>query len=214
MSQGKSKIGELLLRQGVIDEDQLKHAQSEHERTGIALSKILVRLGMVSEEVLTNVLGVQMRNSTRMRIGELLLKHGYITEAQLNRALEEQKKTGQRLGRILVTLGFMPEERLVEILSAQFEVPYVKLSNFNIDPDVHNYISEDVCRIYKIVPLFVTDKTLTIAMTDPTNMRVIDIVKFKSQMDVDIVMASEKDVMAAIDRTYTSSVQGIRSKPF
>ncbi len=208
MSQGKSKIGELLLRQGVIDEDQLKHAQSEHERTGIALSKILVRLGMVSEEVLTNVLGVQMRNSTRMRIGELLLKHGYITEAQLNRALEEQKKTGQRLGRILVTLGFMPEERLVEILSAQFEVPYVKLSNFNIDPDVHNYISEDVCRIYKIVPLFVTDKTLTIAMTDPTNMRVIDIVKFKSQMDVDIVMASEKDVMAAIDRTYTSSIQG------
>ncbi len=208
MSQGKSKIGELLLRQGVIDEDQLKHAQSEHERTGIALSKILVRLGMVSEEVLTNVLGVQMRNSTRMRIGELLLKHGYITEAQLNRALEEQKKTGQRLGRILVTLGFMPEERLVEILSAQFEVPYVKLSNFNIDPDVHNYISEDVCRIYKLVPLFVTDKTLTIAMTDPTNMRVIDIVKFKSQMDVDIVMASEKDVMAAIDRTYTSSVQG------
>lgn len=208
MSQGKSKIGELLLRQGVIDEDQLKHAQSEHERTGIALSKILVRLGMVSEEVFTNVLGVQMRNSTRMRIGELLLKHGYITEAQLNRALEEQKKTGQRLGRILVTLGFMPEERLVEILSAQFEVPYVKLSNFNIDPDVHNYISEDVCRIYKIVPLFVTDKTLTIAMTDPTNVRVIDIVKFKSQMDVDIVMASEKDVMAAVDRTYTSSSQG------
>lgn len=208
MSQGKSKIGELLLRQGVIDEDQLKHALSEHERTGITLSKILVRLGMVSEEVLTNVLGVQMRNSTRMRIGELLLKHGYITEAQLNRALEEQKKTGQRLGRILVSLGFMPEERLVEILSAQFEVPYVKLSNFNIDPDVHNYISEDVCRIYKIVPLFVTDKTLTIAMTDPTNVRVIDIVKFKSQMDVDIVMSSEKDVMAAIDRTYVSSAQG------
>lgn len=208
MSQGKSKIGELLLRQGVIDEDQLKHALSEHERTGITLPKILVRLGMVSEEVLTNVLGVQMRNSTRMRIGELLLKHGYITEAQLNRALEEQKKTGQRLGRILVSLGFMPEERLVEILSAQFEVPYVKLSNFNIDPDVHNYISEDVCRIYKIVPLFVTDKTLTIAMTDPTNVRVIDIVKFKSQMDVDIVMSSEKDVMAAIDRTYVSSAQG------
>ncbi len=208
MSQGKSKIGELLLRQGVIDEDQLKHAMSEHERTGIALSKILVRLGMVSEEVLTNVLGVQMRNSTRMRIGELLLKHGYITEAQLNKALEEQKKTGQRLGRTLVSLGFMQEERLVEILSAQFEVPYVKLASFNIDPDVHNYIAEDVCRIYKIVPLFVTDKTLTIAMTDPTNMRVIDIVKFKAQMDVDIVMASEKDVIAAIDRTYASSMQG------
>ena len=205
MSQGKSKIGELLLRQGVIDEDQLKHAMSEHERTGLALAKILVRLGMVSEEVLTNILGVQMRNSTRMRIGELLLKHGFITEEQLNKALEEQKRTGQRLGRTLVTLGYMSEERLVEILSAQFEVPYVKLSNFNIDPEAHNKISEDVCRTYKIVPLFFTDRILTIAMTDPTNVRVIDIVKFKSQMDVDIVMASEKDVMSAIDRTYMTA---------
>ena len=205
MSQGTSKIGELLLRQGVIDEDQLKHAMSEHERTGLALAKILVRLGMVSEEVLTNILGVQMRNSTRMRIGELLLKHGFITEEQLNKALEEQKRTGQRLGRTLVTLGYMSEERLVEILSAQFEVPYVKLSNFNIDPEAHNKISEDVCRTYKIVPLFFTDRVLTISMTDPTNVRVIDIVKFKSQMDVDIVMASEKDVMSAIDRTYMSA---------
>ncbi|MDY3922179.1 MAG: ATPase, T2SS/T4P/T4SS family, partial [Hallerella porci] len=207
MGSGK-KIGELLLRQGVIDEDQLKHALSENERTKLPLPKILIRLGMVSEEVLTNILGVQLRNTTRMRIGEMLLSHGFITEAQLNKALEEQKKTGQRLGRTLVALGFMSEERLVEILSAQFEVPYVKLSNFNIDPEVHNLISEDVCRTYKIVPLFVTDKTLTIAMTDPTNAHVIDIVKFKSQMDVDVVMANEKDVMSAIDRIYASAVQG------
>ena len=144
MGSGK-KIGELLLRQGVIDEDQLKHALSENERTKLPLPKILIRLGMVSEEVLTNILGVQLRNTTRMRIGEMLLSHGFITEAQLNKALEEQKKTGQRLGRTLVALGFMSEERLVEILSAQFEVPYVKLSNFNIDPEVHNLISEDVC---------------------------------------------------------------------
>ena len=207
MGSGK-KIGELLLRQGVIDEDQLKHALSENERTKIPLPKILVRLGMVSEEVLTNILGVQLRNTTRMRIGEMLLKHSFITEAQLNKALEEQKKTGQRLGRTLVSLGFMPEERLVEILSAQFEVPYVKLTNFNIDSAVHNLISEDVCRTYKIVPLFVTDKTLTIAMTDPTNVRVVDIVKFKSQMDVDVVMANEKDVMAAIDRVYATTASG------
>ncbi|MFA6835191.1 MAG: ATPase, T2SS/T4P/T4SS family [Fibrobacteraceae bacterium] len=208
MNQSKSKIGELLLRQGIIDEDQLKHAMSEHERTGIMLSKILVRLGMVSEDVLTNILGVQMQSSTKMRIGELLLKHGYITEPQLEKALEEQKKTGQRLGRTLVSLGFMPEERLVEILSTQFEVPYVKLGNFNIDPNANQYVSEDVCRTYKVVPLFVTDKTLTIAMTDPTNARVIDIVKFKSQMDVDIVMASEKDVKAATDRVFANSNNG------
>ncbi|HPW94288.1 MAG TPA: type II/IV secretion system protein, partial [Fibrobacteraceae bacterium] len=80
----KANIGELLLRQGIIDEDQLKHAMSEQERTGIMLSKILVRLGMVSEETLTNILGVQMQSTTKMRIGEMLMAQGYITEAQLD----------------------------------------------------------------------------------------------------------------------------------
>ncbi len=204
----KANIGELLLRQGIIDEDQLKHALSEQERTGIMLSKILVRLGMVSEDTLTNILGVQMQSTTKMRIGEMLMAQGYITEAQLEKALEQQKVTGQRLGKTLVSLGFMPEEKLIEILSIQFEIPYVSLSNFSFDPDVVKYLSEHVCRGYNVVPLFVNtkEKILTIAMSDPTNMRVIDIVKFKAQMDIDVVMASEKDVTAAIERLYAERV--------
>lgn len=204
----KANIGELLLRQGIIDEDQLKHALSEQERTGIMLSKILVRLGMVSEDTLTNILGVQMQSTTKMRIGEMLMAQGYITEAQLDKALEQQKVTGQRLGKTLVSLGFMPEEKLIEILSIQFEIPYVSLSNFSFDPDVVKYLSEHVCRGYNVVPLFVNakEKILTIAMSDPTNMRVIDIVKFKAQMDIDVVMASEKDVTAAIERLYAERV--------
>lgn len=204
----KANIGELLLRQGIIDEDQLKHALSEQERTGIMLSKILVRLGMVSEDTLTNILGVQMQSATKMRIGEMLMAQGYITEAQLDKALEQQKVTGQRLGKTLVSLGFMPEEKLIEILSIQFEIPYVSLSNFSFDPDVVKYLSEHVCRGYNVVPLFVNakEKILTIAMSDPTNMRVIDIVKFKAQMDIDVVMASEKDVTAAIERLYAERV--------
>ena len=204
----KANIGELLLRQGIIDEDQLKHALSEQERTGIMLSKILVRLGMVSEDTLTNILGVQMQSTTKMRIGEMLMAQGYITEAQLEKALEQQKVTGQRLGKTLVSLGFMPEEKLIEILSIQFEIPYVSLSNFSFDPEVVKFLSEHVCRGYNVVPLFVKtkEKILTIAMSDPTNMRVIDIVKFKAQMDIDVVMASEKDVTAAIERLYAERV--------
>lgn len=204
----KANIGELLLRQGIIDEDQLKHALSEQERTGIMLSKILVRLGMVSEDTLTNILGVQMQSTTKMRIGEMLMAQGYITEVQLDKALEQQKITGQRLGKTLVSLGFMPEEKLIEILSIQFEIPYVSLSNFSFDPDVVKYLSEHVCRGYNVVPLFVNakEKILTIAMSDPTNMRVIDIVKFKAQMDIDVVMASEKDVTAAIERLYAERI--------
>lgn len=204
----RANIGELLLRQGIIDEDQFKHALSEQERTGIMLSKILVRLGMVNEETLTNILGVQMQSMTKMRIGEMLMAQGYITEAQLEKALEQQKITGQRLGKTLVSLGFMPEEKLIEILSIQFEIPYVSLGTFAIDSEVVKYLSEHVCRGYNVVPLFVNlkEKILTIAMSDPTNMRVIDIVKFKAQMDIDVVMASEKDVTAAIERLYAERI--------
>ncbi|WP_295860459.1 type II/IV secretion system protein [uncultured Fibrobacter sp.] len=205
-------LGQLLLRQGILDEDQLAHAMAEHKRTGLMLSKILLRLGMVSEDTLTSILGVQMQSTTKMRIGEMLLKQGYINEEQLNKALEMQKASGKRLGRTLVDLGFMPEERLIEILSMQFEVPYVKLENFIIDADAYTFLPEDLCKTYKIVPLFVLKTeddrrmprvSLTIAMTDPTNMRVINIVKFKVKMEVDIVMASEKDVLKAIERVYS-----------
>jgi len=204
-------LGQLLIRQGVLDEDQLAHATSEHKRTGIPLAKILIRLGMVSEDTLTSILGVQMQSTTKMRIGEMLLAQKYITQEQLDQALEEQKKTGKRLGRTLVDLKFMPEERLVEILSKQFEVPYVRLENFAIDPEAYTYLPEDLCRTYKVVPLFVSKgeddrrvqrEALTIAMTDPTNMRVINIVKFKVKMEVDIVMASDADVVKTIDRVF------------
>ena len=211
-SSAKLNLGQLLLRQGILDEDQLAHAMAEHKRTGLMLSKILLRLGMVSEDTLTSILGVQMQSTTKMRIGEMLLKQGYINEEQLNKALEMQKASGKRLGRTLVDLGFMPEERLIEILSMQFEVPYVKLENFIIDADAYTFLPEDLCKTYKIVPLFVLKTeddrrmprvSLTIAMTDPTNMRVINIVKFKVKMEVDIVMASEKDVLKAIERVYS-----------
>jgi len=211
ISNVKMNLGELLLRQRVLDEDQLAHATSEHKRTGIPLARILVRLGMVSEDTLTSILGVQMQSTTKMRIGEMLIAQGYIKQEQLDKALETQKTTGKRLGRTLVELGYMPEERLVEILSRQFEVPYVKLENFSIDPDAYTYLPEDMCKQYKIVPLFVSKsdderktarEALTLAMTDPTNMRVIQIVKFKVKMEVDVVMASEADVQKTIERVY------------
>ena len=105
----------------------------------------------------------------------------------------------------------MPEERLIEILSRQFEVPYVKLDNFNIDPNAYTFLPEDMCKQYRVVPLFVQKgederrqvrSVMTIAMTDPTNMRTISIVKFKVRMDVDIVMASDADVAKAIERVF------------
>ncbi len=105
MNQSKVKVGELLLRQGIIDEDQLNHALAEHKRTGILLGKILIRLGIVTEETLTSVLGQQMQFKERKRLGEILLERGFINQEQLDKALEVGRQQGARLGRVLMKLG-------------------------------------------------------------------------------------------------------------
>ena len=201
----KTNLGVLLLRLGLIDEDQLEHALNEHKRTGLSLSKILIRLGMVSEEVLTQILGKQLQQQTKLRIGEMLIQQGYITEQQLEKALEEQKKTKIRLGRTLVNLGFLEENKLIEILSAQLEVPFVNLKSFNFDQNASSYLTEEICKKLDVVPLFVQNKVLTIAIADPTNIRSIDIVKFKAQIDVNIVMATKKEIQEAIAKLYAKN---------
>jgi type IV pilus assembly protein PilB len=203
MNQSKVKVGELLLRQGFIDQDQLDHALAEHKRTGILVGKILIRLGFVTEDALTGILGEQMQFKERKRLGEILLERKFIDQEQLDKALESARQKGDRLGKTLVKLGYMSEDRLIEILSAQLEVQQLKLASFNIDAQASSYLQEAFCRQYKVMPLYKTGKTLTIAMADPSNLRAFDHVKFKVQpLEVEAVMSTDTDILAAIERVY------------
>jgi len=208
MPDSKLQIGQILLQKGLIDEYQLAHAIKEQKRTGLHLNKIITRLGFVSEEQMTLILGEQLQTREHKRIGELLVERNYITSEQRDKALEEQKKTGLRLGKMLMQLGFMTEERLIEILSAQLEIPTANLNELSIAPDVTQLLPEDFCRSYKVVPLSVLGKTLTLAMHDPSNQRTIDHIRFKVQKEISPVMASEKDIMETINRIYIGSAGG------
>lgn len=214
-------LGQLLLRQGLLSEEDLADALSEHERSGLPLAQVVVRLGLVKEDALVGALGAQQQSKAKKGVGEMLLEQGCITQEQLDKALMTQKMTGKRLGQTLVDLKFMPEERLVESLANQFDVPRVKLDTFDIDDDAGMYLPEDLCRENKIVPLFVTKsedefhrerKTLTIAVADPTNMHIMDIVKFKSRMEVKSVVASEADVVKTIDRVFLMALKRSKAK--
>ena len=204
----KLQVGQLLVQKGLIDEDQLAHALGEQKRTGIHLSKILTRLGFISEEQMTAILGEQLQTSEHKRIGELLVEKNYITVEQRDRALEEQKKTGLKLGKMLMQLGFMTEERLIEILSAQLEIPFVKLSDLFIPQEVLQLLPEEFCRSYKVIPLAVRGKILTLAMHDPSNQRTLDHIRFKVQMEIEPMMASEKEISETINRAYAGSSSG------
>jgi type IV pilus assembly protein PilB len=137
-----------------------------------------------------------------VRIGELLLKEKRITPEQLQQALNHQKTNGGKLGHNLVALGLVKDEEITALLSRQYGVPSINLTQFEIDPSVIKLIPADTAQKYQIVPLSRAGATLTIAMTDPTNVFAMDDIKFMTGYNVEPVVASEVAVIDAIQKYY------------
>ena len=137
-----------------------------------------------------------------VRIGELLLKEQRITAAQLNEALEHQKSNGGKLGYNLVKLGFAKDEEIASLLSKQYGVPSINLSQFDIDAGVIKLVPAATAKKYEIVPVSRAGATLTIAMSDPTNVFAVDDLKFMTGYHVEPVVASQTAIVTAIDRYY------------
>src|SRR5215831_17893354 len=143
-----------------------------------------------------------------VRIGELLLKEKRITPAQLQEALNYQKTSGGKLGYNLVKLGFVKDEEITGLLSKQYGVPSINLTQFEIDPSIVKLIPAETAQKYQIVPLSRAGATLTIAMTDPTNVFAMDDIKFMTGYNVEPVVASETAVSDAIARYYPAGAGG------
>ncbi len=137
-----------------------------------------------------------------VRIGELLLKEKRITPEQLQQALNHQKANGGKLGHNLVKMGLVKDEEITALLSRQYGVPSINLSQFEIDASVIKLIPADTAQKYQIIPLSRAGATLTIAMTDPTNVFAMDDIKFMTGYNVEPVVASEAAVIDAIQRYY------------
>src|SRR6266702_6402297 len=140
-----------------------------------------------------------------VRIGELLLKEKRITPAQLQEALTFQKTNGGKLGFNLVNLGFVKDEEITALLSKQYGVPSINLAQFEIDPAIIKLIPAETAQKYQIMPLSRAGATLTIAMTDPTNVFAMDDIKFMTGYNVEPVVASETAVGDAIQKYYGST---------
>jgi type IV pilus assembly protein PilB len=137
-----------------------------------------------------------------VKLGQLLIASSIISEEQLKQALTVQKKEGGRLGTNLVKLGFMTEDKLVAFLSKQFGVPAINLSEYKIDSSVLKLIPGDMAKKYFIMPVARVGATLTIAMTDPSNVFAIDDVKFMTGYNVEVVVSSESAIISAITSYY------------
>ena len=137
-----------------------------------------------------------------VRIGELLLKEKRITPEQLQQALNAQRQNGGKLGNSLVSLGLVKDEEITALLSKQYGVPAIALDKFEIDPAVLRLVPSETAQKYHVLPLSRSGATLTIAMTDPTNVFAMDDIKFMTGYNVEPVVASETAVVEAINRYY------------
>src|SRR3989441_8910311 len=140
-----------------------------------------------------------------VRIGELVLKEKRITAEQLQEALNYQRQHGGKLGYNLIKLGLIKDEEITALLSKQYGVPSIALGQFEIDPGVVKLVPAETAQKYQIVPLSRSGATLTIAMTDPTNVFAMDDIKFMTGYNVEPVVASETSLEEAIDKYYGST---------
>jgi type IV pilus assembly protein PilB len=139
----------------------------------------------------------------KKRIGDLLLEYNYITQKQLENALEAQKEMDMRLGQVLIELGYISEEELTDALEIQLNIPRVKLNNYLLNTHLSQYVSENIARRHHAVPYEIEGETLKVAIQDPTDLVAIENIEVNSGMKVEIAIATQSEIMRAINQIYS-----------
>lgn len=141
----------------------------------------------------------------RIRVGDLLVQRGYITDDQLSDALEEQQKTKGKLGQVLIDMGFVTEEQFAGVICAQLGIDSVNLADFKPDPQLIELIGEDILRKDDLIPIGYDENNfnaLKVAMSDPMNLGAIDDVQLVTGMEVVPYYASTTQINMHLDKLF------------
>ncbi len=145
---------------------------------------------------------MQPRRIINKQLGKLLLDRGIINQCQLDQALKIQRDQGGLIGVILVKLGFAGEEDIAQSLTAQYGFPYLPLSNYDVSPEITGIIPGRVASQYLLVPIDKIGNNLTLAMSNPLDIRAIEDVELLSGCSVQAFVSTLSDIKRAIDKYY------------
>ena len=141
----------------------------------------------------------------RMRLGDLLIKQKVLTEEDLQKALTLQKGSGKKIGEVLVDEGFISEEMIVRALQMQLGLKVVQLAGVTIPKEVRNLVNVDLLKKYVCVPFELDPynaNILHLAMADPMDMTAIDDISIVTNLQVEPYIATNREILACIDRCY------------
>jgi type IV pilus assembly protein PilB len=144
----------------------------------------------------------------KIKLGSLLLQAGLINEFQLNSALKHQKQWGERLASILIDLGFVDEKSVASVLEKQLKKRCIPLNDKRIPQIALKKVPPEIAQKYGIMPLGIKDDTLFIAISDPTDLDIINEISFKLNSKIKAILAIESSIRKAIHRHYWGITYG------
>lgn len=144
-----------------------------------------------------------MARPEKIRLGDLLVQQGLITAEQLKHALDEQKRTGRKLGRVLVESNYVTEEGISTALARQLGADFIDLRQFNPKPEHINLLPESQARRLRALVLSERAGMLLVGMADPTDLAAFDDLARLLKRDIDLAVVTESQLMGTIDRVYT-----------
>ena len=152
-----------------------------------------------------------MARPEKVRLGDLLVQQKVISQDQLQLALEQQKRTGRKLGRVLVDNAFVTEENISEALARQLGVPYINLKFYHINLDLVRLLPENQARRFRAIVLEERNGLLLVGMADPTDLTAFDEITRIVKRDIDIAVVTEGQLLESVDRGYrrTEEISGL-----
>jgi len=196
-------LGEMLIEENLVQKNQVEEAIAHQRKLRQQrIGEYLSEQEIVSREQLEQVI-LRQKKRPLLQLGEALQELGLITKEQLSKALEKQQKNRKMpLGHILVEMGAIEASVLKGVLADKLGIPYVGLAEFNVDLNAVRLISAGQARKYVLMPLYIHNAALVVALHDPLDTRAVEEVRFFTQMKVIPVMSSQEDIDKAIKKYY------------
>ena len=148
----------------------------------------------------------------KKRLGDILVSSGKITNTQLQEALNVQKALGKKLGEILVASNIISEDEIVECITKQTGIESINLNTVAFDKRVFNFVSENLCNKYILIPFGFKDNKIKVALSDPLNIFAIDDVTISSSFEVESFIANKEDIQKFIKVYYSSKEVSIAAE--
>jgi len=143
-----------------------------------------------------------MARPDKVRLGEILVQQKLLSEEQLGLALNEQKRSGRKLGRVFIENGYVTEEQIAGALARQLNIPYLNLKFYNINAEIVRLLPETQARRFRALVLEDRHGALLVGMSDPTDLFAYDEIARIVKQNIELAVVNETEVLAVIDRIY------------